>query len=83
VVEAMACGCPVVVSDRGSLPEVVGIPDIILPFDDEDKWYEVINRILHNEDFRSSLIAQGRARAAEFDWDYSIKKVQQCYFSVR
>lgn len=68
-IEAMACGCPVLSSDRGSLPEVVG--SAARMFDPVDTAAIVsAMRALHaNEAERQRLRQLGLARAAEFRWD--------------
>jgi glycosyltransferase involved in cell wall biosynthesis len=65
--EAMACGAPVVCSDRTSLPEVVG--DAALLVEPEAKALaEALVRMLESPDLRAELSLRGRRRAAEFTW---------------
>jgi len=66
--EAMACGTPVICSNRTSLPEVVG--DAGLLFDPVDKTVlgELILTVLENEGLRRQLSAKGLARAELFSW---------------
>jgi glycosyltransferase involved in cell wall biosynthesis len=67
--EAMACGTPVLCSNRTSLPEVVG--DAGLLFDPEDKnaLGELILALLRNKGLRRELSARGLARAELFSWE--------------
>ncbi|MBC7235422.1 MAG: glycosyltransferase family 4 protein [Chloroflexi bacterium] len=69
VLEAMACGAPVLASERASLSEVVG--DAGLTFDpmDVDTLRDLLARLLSDADLRRDLSVRGRARAAEFTWE--------------
>lgn len=66
--EAMALGCPVIASDRASLPEVCG--DAALPVDPDDAgaMAAAIDRLAADGRLRANLIARGRARARRFSW---------------
>jgi glycosyltransferase involved in cell wall biosynthesis len=66
--EAMACGAPVVCSNRTSLPEVVG--DAALTVDPEDlpALVEAMARVLTSPALSADLKARGLARARLFDW---------------
>lgn len=75
VVEAMACGVPVAVSARGSLPEVVG--DAGPTFDpmDPDGMADVIREVLEDPEASARLRARGLGRAAEFSWERSARQL--------
>jgi glycosyltransferase involved in cell wall biosynthesis len=75
VVEAMACGLPVAVSARGSLPEVVG--DAGLTFDPHDRpaIARAVARLLGDAALRRELGARGLARAASFTWTESARRM--------
>jgi glycosyltransferase involved in cell wall biosynthesis len=64
--EAMAAGCPVLTSDGGSLPEVVGDAAMVLPPSDRAAWADALVALWTDEAQRTALAAQGRARAATF-----------------
>jgi glycosyltransferase involved in cell wall biosynthesis len=66
--EAMACGTPVVVSDRASLPEVVGDVGIYVDPDRDDSIADGIYRALTDSDWRKQAIRTGIERAATFTW---------------
>ncbi|MCA9941203.1 MAG: glycosyltransferase family 4 protein [Anaerolineales bacterium] len=66
--EAMHIGCPVIASNRASLPEVVGNAGILLDPDDVDGWCEAMRRVVEDEECRQSLIARGRQQARKFTW---------------
>jgi len=68
-IEAMACGAPVLSSDRGSLPEVVGDAGIYFdPFDVESISNALVEMV-ENSDLRSRLSAVAEERAKEFTWE--------------
>lgn len=67
--EAMACGTPVVVSDRSSLPEVVGDAGLVVPAGDSEAWRKALERVLDDTDLASELRHKGILRAAQFSWE--------------
>jgi glycosyltransferase involved in cell wall biosynthesis len=67
-IEAMAVGCPAVVSDRASLPEVCGDAALYASPADPNAWLTHFLRLKQNEALRAELIARGRAQAAKFTW---------------
>ena len=65
--EAMACGVPVLGSDSGEIPHVVGGAGVIAPEDDAAAWTRAIDALLADPARRAELAARGRARIeAEF-----------------
>jgi len=66
--EAMAHSVPLVVSDRTSIPEVVGDAGIVLSLRDEKPWVDAILRILEDEDLRNELSRRSSERAHLFTW---------------
>jgi len=67
--EAMACGTPAVVSDRSSLPEVVGDAAMVVPADQPDAWRKALERVMGDTQLAADLRHRGILRAAEFSWD--------------
>jgi len=65
--EAMACGAPVVCSDRGALPEVVGDAAVVTP-PDADSIERGLRRVLEDPALADRLRDAGRRRAADFTW---------------
>lgn len=76
--EAMSIGCPVVVSDRASLPEICGDAALYASPDDADAWFERFVRLHRMPQLRTELIARGRARVARFRWRASA----ECYLQA-
>jgi len=75
--EAMACGTPVVVSDRSSLPEVVDGAALVVPADQPDAWRKELERVLSDTDLAADLRHRGILRAAEFSWSRSARMTWQ------
>ncbi|MEP6751789.1 MAG: glycosyltransferase family 1 protein [Candidatus Dormiibacterota bacterium] len=69
--EAMACGTPVVVSDRASLPELVGDAGLIAAADDPDAWRKALEKVVGDSDLTADLKRRGFLRAAQFSWSRS------------
>ncbi|MBE0069262.1 glycosyltransferase family 4 protein [Thermoanaerobacterium thermosaccharolyticum] len=77
--EAMACGCPVIVSNTSSLPEVVGDAGILInPFDVEElsnaMYYVYCDNDLRNELKKKSIIQAGK-----FSWELAAQKIIDIY----
>jgi glycosyltransferase involved in cell wall biosynthesis len=66
--EAMACGTPCAVSDRSSLPEVVGDAALVVPADQPDAWRQALERLIADTQLAADLRHRGILRAAEFSW---------------
>jgi glycosyltransferase involved in cell wall biosynthesis len=66
--EALHCGCPVVVSNRGSLPEIAGDAGWTLDVLDEEEWTNALYRVLTDDQLREEMIRQGYAHAKTFSW---------------
>jgi glycosyltransferase involved in cell wall biosynthesis len=80
--EAMASGTPVVTSNRSSLPEVVGDAAVLVDPYSAASIADGIQQVLGDADLRRSLAARGLARAREFSWDTSIRRVHEVYMDV-
>src|SRR5207249_1938582 len=77
VLEAMACGTPVVASSASSLPEVVGEAGLLLDPGDVEGWTSALERVLGDEDLRRHLRARGLDRAARFTWQRTAEATWQ------
>jgi glycosyltransferase involved in cell wall biosynthesis len=82
VLEAMACGTPVITSNTTSLPEVVGEAAILVnPYSTEEIG-QAIGKILDNDNLRQELIDRGLQRAENFSWEEAAKKTIEVYKEV-
>ncbi|ULA68734.1 MAG: Glycosyltransferase family 1 protein [Nitrospira sp.] len=67
--EAMACGCPVVLSNVGGMPEVYGDAAAYCnPLDSQDVADQIL-RVLTDREFRAGLIERGLQRARQLNWE--------------
>jgi alpha-1,3-rhamnosyl/mannosyltransferase len=82
VLEAMACGAPVVCSSSSALPEVAGEAAIQLDPRDTVGWTRTITRLLEDQALRESLRAQGLNRAARFSWEATARATLEVYRAV-
>jgi glycosyltransferase involved in cell wall biosynthesis len=69
VLEAMACGTPVVTTTGGSLPEVAGDAALLVEPGDPGALAAAVRRLLAEPGTRDALVAGGRARAAAWTWE--------------
>ena len=80
--EAMACGTPVVVADRASLPEVVGEAGLLVHPDDPDDIAQALARVLTEEPLRERMRELGLAQAARFSWEKTARETLGVYRRV-
>ena len=79
----MACGVPVVATDGGALPEVVGDAGITVPKRDEIALADAIGTLLAKPELRQSLARKGRARVLKlFSWEVAAKDMSKLYRQV-
>ncbi len=80
LLEAMLVGCPVVSSDKGSLPEVGG--DAVAYFDPAENMSAVIGKVLSSPKLRSSLTEKGREQVKKFNWQVTAQATRSVYEKV-
>lgn len=69
VLEAMACGAPVIASNRSSLPEVIGLTEATFDPHDDDSISAQITRALTDSAFRERLLVNAKTRVSRFSWN--------------
>jgi glycosyltransferase involved in cell wall biosynthesis len=74
MLEAMACGTPVVASRASVLPEVGGDAALYAPPDDAGAWGAALRRIVEDAALRERLRAAGLQHAKRFDWERSVER---------
>jgi glycosyltransferase involved in cell wall biosynthesis len=82
VLEAMACGTPVVTSAVSSLPEVAGDAALLVDPFDVDALTTAMRRVLEDPALTSSLRERGQARAAQFSWERTARETLAVYEEV-
>jgi len=83
VLEAFSCGCPTIVSNAGSLPEVAGDAGMVVDTNDESALGASVERVLNDHEFRETLIKKGYDRAAHFSWDRVARETVRVYESIQ
>lgn len=79
VLEAMACGVPVICSNSSSLPEIAtGAAELITP-DDSETIAVALDAVCADVERRDELRELGRARAAEYTWERSAQRLLDVY----
>jgi glycosyltransferase involved in cell wall biosynthesis len=82
VLEAMACGAPVIASNVASLPEVVGDAGLLIDPHSADEMTAALDRVLSNEALRADLREKGFRRAAMFTWARTAQQTLDLYRAV-
>ena len=82
VLEAMACGTPVVCSNTSSLPEVAGEAALLASPDDASAWAQAIARVMSDDALRSQLRQRGLDQAARFSWEQAARRTAELYRHV-
>jgi glycosyltransferase involved in cell wall biosynthesis len=80
--EAMACGTPVVISDRASLPEVVGDAGLLVDPDSPEALSEALARVLDDSELSADLGQRGLMRARQFSWAKAARQTMVIYEQV-
>lgn len=79
ILEAMACGCPVITSNYGAMKEVAGKAAIFVNPNSVISVERAMTKIIGNTKLRSSLINKGRVRARRFSWEKTAKETLRIY----
>ena len=79
VVEAMACGCPVIASDIPTLREVIGDAGVLVPVNDGAAFGRALTSLAKSSEQRRHLAGTGLRRVAVFSWDRCARATLQVY----
>jgi glycosyltransferase involved in cell wall biosynthesis len=79
VLEAMTVGVPVIASDRGALPEVLGDAGLLVSPDDPEELAAAMHRVCTDAQLAAVLGARGARRALMFDWTASGQTLRDIY----
>jgi glycosyltransferase involved in cell wall biosynthesis len=78
-VEAMACGVPVLASDRGSLPEVIGAAGLFYDPEDVNAMTQCLIRFLADADLQARLRSAALARSRDFTWERAAELAEDSF----
>ncbi len=79
VLEAMACGVPVITSRGSALPEVAGDAALLINSDKVEEIGEAISRVVENSEVQKGLRTRGLSRAQQFTWEQTALKTMKVY----
>lgn len=82
-IEAMACGTPVIASNRTSIPEILGDAAYLINPEDIDVLCSSMEEVLENENLRKELILRGYAKSKSLNWESTAKKTLDIYKIIK
>ncbi len=82
LLEAFRCGCPVICSTGGALPEVAGDAALIVRSWEASDWTAAIRGLLNDPGTLDNLRKRGRRREREFTWEEAARKLLAVYREV-
>ncbi|HDZ90179.1 MAG TPA: glycosyltransferase, partial [Deltaproteobacteria bacterium] len=83
IVEAMACGCPVVTTKEASLPQVAGDAAIYLGKPrSRDELAHLLAKLAKDEALRAELSRKGRIQAEKFSWEKTARATFEVFLAV-
>lgn len=82
ILEAFSCGCPAILSNTSSFPEVGGDAATYFNPADKDSIYEAVNSILNNENIRIEMRQKGYERLRLFSWEKTALETQAVYEGI-
>ncbi|MCA9978586.1 MAG: glycosyltransferase family 4 protein, partial [Anaerolineales bacterium] len=82
LLEAMACGVPILSSNASSLPEVVGETAVQLPPHNQQAWSQTMLHLLANPASRQQMVIEGYRQIRQFTWEQSASQLLQIYTSL-
>ena len=82
IIEAMACGVPVIAGDRGAMKEVAGDAAVLVDPNDPEEISDAMARLLTDEAARDDFSSRGITRAAQFSWRKTAERTAEVYAMV-
>lgn len=73
--EAMRCGCPVIATTGGAVPEVLSEAALYVDPTDQQGWTEAMQKLAENAKLRKELSQKGFSHSAAFTWDAAVKRI--------
>ncbi|HBC76077.1 MAG: hypothetical protein A2008_01735 [Candidatus Wallbacteria bacterium GWC2_49_35] len=82
VLESFAAGCPLIVSDSSSLPEVAGDACVYIDSADGASIAGAVEKVIGSAQLRSQLIAKGYEQLKKFSWEITAEKTKKIYEEI-
>lgn len=82
LLEAFACGCPVLCSSGGALPEIAGDAAIVMGSWESSAWARTIEEVMRDSSKLDDLRKRGRERLGAFSWDKTARLTMEAYEQV-
>ena len=82
ILEAMACGVPVITSNTSSMPEIAGDAAVIVDPTNPDEIKDAIIHLINDDKFNTDLINKGLDQAKKFSWKVMAEKYLELYKQV-
>jgi glycosyltransferase involved in cell wall biosynthesis len=82
VLEAMACGIPVITSNVSSMPEVAGDAAVLVEPRSVEQLSNALSRVLTDADLRAQMSEKGLERSRMFTWEKAARETMQVYEEV-
>ena len=82
ILEAMACGCPVLLANHSSFPEVAGTAGVYFELNNPEDLYDKLIRLLTNIHLRNEYALEGLKQSKKFSWQKTAEQCLQVYRSV-
>ncbi|MFT3795768.1 glycosyltransferase family 4 protein [Flavobacterium sp.] len=79
VLEAMACGCPVVLANHSSFPEVAGEAGVYFELNNAADLKHKVAELLQNDNLRNDYVQKGLAQAQKFSWQKTAEECLKVY----
>ncbi|PXY40829.1 glycosyltransferase family 1 protein [Flavobacterium cheongpyeongense] len=79
VLESMSCGCPIVLSNRSSFPEVAGEAGIYFDVSSKEDLMNKIELVLNDEKLKNEYILKGIEQAKKFNWEIAASQCLELY----
>lgn len=80
--EAMSAGVPVIASNRGSLPEVIGSGGAMIDAHDVEGFARAMERVVVDQDWATAQARAGLQRASEFSWNATARRLHDAYVAA-
>jgi glycosyltransferase involved in cell wall biosynthesis len=82
VLEAFSCGCPAIISNSSSLPEIGGGGAMYFEPNDRESILHAVETVLFNDNYRDDLIKKGSERLKFFSWEKTAHSTKKVYSNL-